>query len=120
MWSSSDIESLNERESFFRVGYNRKIFRFLCGAPRSWSSENPDENETIFNCTYRITGTPENIRLALQQHNPPYDEETINECINDSFTKYNYQTTKKQEYDDEINKYREKMVIRRHVKHCPL
>jgi hypothetical protein len=105
-WSSDDAEKNRVKNSFIRVGGDKASTRALSGALRSWSSADPAENETIFNCLYRISGTPENIRAALLAHNPPYDEDTINECINDSITKDNYQTTKKEEFDEEVASYK--------------
>lgn len=113
-WSVEDAERQAARRSFLRVGpirrtkqganANAKPVRSLSGAvKKSWSSADPDELNTIFNVQYRITGTPENVRLALQYANVPAQE--IERVIADSITANNYRTTKALEYQQELAAY---------------
>lgn len=113
-WSVADAERQATRRSFLRVGPIRRTkqgananpvrFRSLSGAvKKSWSSTDPEELNTIFNVQYRITGTPENVRLALQYAGVPAQE--IERVIADSITANNYQTTKAREYQQELAAY---------------
>lgn len=106
-WTLKDAEKHLNKHSFIRVGGEKLKTRILSGAPKCWESDDPEENEIEFNLTYRIAGTPNNITLALRLHDPPYDEDQINECLANTITKYNYQTTKKEEYDNEIKEREE-------------
>lgn len=107
-WSIDSAEKHSSKNSFIRVG-EKPSTRFLSGAPRSWSSVDPAENRTVFNLTFRISGTPENITSALQSCQPPYDPQAIADCLADCITKDNYETTKKDEYDEEVAIYK-KMI----------
>lgn len=99
-WSSEAATKAGNKNSYLRVGGEKVTSRFLSGATRSWGSDDPAENRTIFNTTFRITGTPENVAAALRPHN--YDESEIRGVLADSITKDNYQTTKKAEYEAEL------------------
>ena len=55
---------------------------------------------------FRITGTPENIRAALKYSE--YSDTQIQEAIDGSITKNNYQTTKSSEYKQEISDHLDK------------
>jgi hypothetical protein len=60
-------------------------------------------NAIIFNLDYRFCGTPDNIYLEMSRNG--FSEEQITEIINNSITKDNYQTTKKDEYNRELEQY---------------
>ena len=105
-WSNESAEKHAANRSFIRVGGEKASTRFLSGAPRSWSNSDPQENETVFVVPLRISGTEEHIRESLKLAQPPYTEEEITEFLNDAITKHNYQTTKAEEYDEEIAAYK--------------
>jgi hypothetical protein len=110
-WSEEDARRQRAKGSFLRVGAvhstatgknaNSKPVRQLSGAVRkSWSSADPEEYNTIFNIQYRITGTPDSVRLALQYAGVPVQE--VERAIADSITGQNYLTTRAREYQQEI------------------
>jgi hypothetical protein len=103
-WSKEMAEKASEKNKFIRVGSGDKTStRLLSGATRFWSGSDPEEIHSIFNTTYRITGTPEHIESALRYED--YSEDQIREAIADSITKDNYQTTKKDAYDEELKQH---------------
>lgn len=102
-WTSDVAENAGKKNAFLRVGGEKVTSRLASGAPRSWSSEDPAENRTIFNVTFRITGTPENVAEALKYAG--YDDDQVKAAIADSITRNNYQTTKKVEYDEELERH---------------
>jgi hypothetical protein len=57
----------------------------------------------LFNLDYRICGTPDNIHLEMSRNG--FSNEFITEISNNSITKDNYQTTKKDEYNREVERY---------------
>ena len=64
-WSQEDAQKAAEKHAFIRVGGKNVTYRYISGAVRSWNSDKPDEQSTLFNRQYRITGTPEKITEAL-------------------------------------------------------
>jgi len=105
-WSNDSAEKHSVNKSFIRVGGEKASTRFLSGALRSWSNPNPEENMTIFVVPLRISGTEEHIKESLKLAQPPYKEEEINEFLEDAITKENYQTSKAEEYNEEIAAYK--------------
>ena len=105
-WSNDSAEKHSLTKSFIRVGGEKASTRFLSGASRSWSNPNSEENMTVFVLPLRISGTADHIKEALKLAQPPYTEEEINEFLKDAITKDNYQTTKAEEYDEEIASYK--------------
>lgn len=97
------IKAAAERGGFIRVGGNQAGRRTLSGAKRAWSSDKPEENRSIFLLDYRVTGTPENVTTALQYAGVAEDE--INRAIANAVTRENYQTTKAEEYQAELDRY---------------
>lgn len=105
-WSNDSAEKHCVTKSFIRVGGEKASTRFLSGAPRSWSSPKDEENRTVFISALRISGTPEHITEALKLAQPPYTDEEISEFLKDAITKDNYESTKKEEYEEEIASYK--------------
>lgn len=99
-WSVSAAEKAAQKGAFIRVGGHQVTRRFLSGAKRSWTNPDPAEHNTIFQTDYRITGTPENIRLALESASVPAD--TIAQVIASSITRDNWNTTMAGVYENEI------------------
>jgi hypothetical protein len=106
-WTIENAEKHAKVKSFIRVGGRKISNRFLVGATRSWSNSNPEENMSVFIIPLRITGTPEYIKKALKLTQPPYSEEKINNYLNEAINKDNYQTTKDEEYKNEIDDFME-------------
>jgi len=100
-WSPEAAASHAQKHKFIRVGGASIGSRFLSGATRSWAQANPSENQSIFNLEYRITGTPDDVRTALSRAG--VSQEDIDRAIEDSITSENYQTTKAQEYEAELD-----------------
>jgi len=69
-----------------------------------WTSDNLDEQKRIFNLEFRITGTPSNISTSLKECG--YLNYQIEEAIENSITKDNYESTKKTEYLEEIERHK--------------
>ena len=116
-WSPEDVTRQQTRSTFLRVGpiqrtrqgtnANSKPVRALSGAVgKSWSSADPAEQSVIFNIEKRITGTPENVRLALQYAG--ISDAEINRVIAQSINAQNYQTTQAQAYQREIEAHKAK------------
>jgi len=99
-WSAEAAGKAAQKGAFLRVGGLTVTRRSLSGARRSWQSDDPNVNQTIFNVQYRITGTPQNVALALQYAG--FDNNQIQRILNDSITKDNYQTTMAAAYNTEI------------------
>jgi hypothetical protein len=101
-WSAEAAEKHAKKGSFIRVGGAQVGNRVLSGAERtSWSkTTNPDEYNTIFHTGYRITGTPENVRMALESAGVTPDQ--VAQILATSIDRTNWQTTMKGEYDKEI------------------
>lgn len=103
-WSSEAAEKAAEKNSFIRVGGEKISHRFLSGSSRSWSNDDAEENRTIFLVVFRLSGTPENVALALKHAG--YTEEQIKSFLSDAITSDNFQTTKKSEFDEEIERHK--------------
>lgn len=99
-WSADAAEKARTKGAFLRVGGPQVTRRYLSGVKRSWTSAKPEENQTIFHTGYRITGTPDAIRTALQYAGVPHDQ--IEDVIATAITRDNYETTKAQEVADEL------------------
>ena len=110
-WSLEDIARQEKRNTFLRVGpirrvrqganANAKPVRALSGAIKtSWNSQNPEEQQAIFNLRYRITGTAENIRQALTFAG--YGDVEINKVIAESITRDNFNASEAQAYNAEV------------------
>lgn len=102
-WTSDNAEKAAADNTFLRVGGEKVTKRVLSGGPRSWSSDDPAENRTIFNVTFRITGVPEHVTSALKYAG--YDDSEIKAAVIDSITKDNYQNGKKKDYDEELERH---------------
>jgi len=103
-WSAESADKHAKSNSFIRVGGDKASTRFLSGAPRSWSNSDPEENGTVFIVSLRISGTPAHIREALKH--AQYSDEEITDFLNDAITKDNFQSTKAEEYNTEIEEYK--------------
>ena len=103
-WSLEEATNANDSHTFFRIDNNGKIcsYRPLSHALRSWDSDG--QQDEIFNLQYRITGNPLNIINLLKSCK--YSDNEIEHIINDSITKNNYNSSKKIEYLQELQKYR--------------
>lgn len=99
-WSQGAAQKALEKGLFLRVGGPQVTRRFLSGAKRSWASTKPEENQTIFHTEYRITGTPEAVRTALQYAG--VDAATINAVLATAISSANYTTTAADLYNQEI------------------
>lgn len=79
--------------AFLRVGGKSVTKRYLgVGSVRSWTNlDDPNENQTIFNIPYHITGTPANVAAALRAAGLP--ETTVSGVLADNINSKNYQTT---------------------------
>lgn len=99
-WTPEAAQKAATKGVFVRVGGTQVTPRYLSGAKRSWKSADPEENRTIFNLTYRITGTPESIRAALGYAG--YTPEQIEAAIADSITSENWETDRYQDVVNEI------------------
>lgn len=103
-WTVEAAEKAARNHNFIRVGGPTVTTRVLSGAvKRSWKKDDPKENNTIFVTDYRITGTEENIRAALEYAG--YSEQEINKAIANAITKNNYQTIKADEVNQELADY---------------
>jgi hypothetical protein len=68
----------------------------MSGALLAWSRC----NQLIYNRTYRICGTPENIIMSLSYYG--FSELKIRKIIKDSITNDNYLSSKNNDYEQEI------------------
>jgi alkylhydroperoxidase/carboxymuconolactone decarboxylase family protein YurZ len=101
-WSRDAAQKAQAKGAFLRVGGNQVSRRFLSGAKRSWANvANPDEHDTIFHTGYRITGTPTNVRIALESAGVTADE--IAQIMATAITRDNWNTTMAAQYEAEIN-----------------
>lgn len=99
-WSAEAADKARAKGAFLRVGGPQVTRRYLSGVKRSWTSTKPEENQTIFHTGYRITGTPEAVRTALQYAGVPAQE--IDNVIATAITRDNVGTTKQAEYLAEL------------------
>lgn len=116
-WSNDSAEKHAANYSFIRVGGEKASTRFLSGAPRSWSNPNTDENMTVFVLPLRISGTPEHIRQALKLASPAYTDAEINDFLSNAITKDNYESTKEEEYNEEIAFYKKMKTDKVPIEH---
>jgi len=116
-WSNDSAEKHAVSRSFIRVGGEKASTRALSGASRSWSSEDPEENMTVFILPLRISGVPDKIRQSLKGAQPPYTDEEIDEFLSDAITKDNYETSKAQEFQDEVAAYKKLKTEKVPVEH---
>lgn len=72
----------------------------LSGAIKQWESSEPSKNRMIYYLPLRIAGTPEDVATTLTYAG--YQKNDIDTVLADSITKDNYQTTKKAEYEAEL------------------
>lgn len=103
-WSPERAEIAKHNNEFIRVGGVKTCYRLLSGALRSWTSNDKEELTIIFNIKYRITGTPSNIFIALKNYG--YSDFQIKEVIENSITKDNYDSTKENEYLEELERHK--------------
>ena len=109
--SIDSIETRTKNRFFVSVSSIKRFpCRFLSGALRSWAKCDVEENTRVFILPLRITGTPENIRVTLKLYQ--YTEEEINNYLKDAITKDNYQTTKSEEYKEEISAWKKIRIER--------
>lgn len=99
-WNADAATKAGAKGAFLRVGGQQVTRRFLSGAKRSWASADPAENQTVFHTGYRITGTPENIRIALTYAGVGADQ--INQVLASAITRDNWQTTMTAEVAKEL------------------
>lgn len=99
-WSQAAADAAAAKGAFIRVGKGKVTRRYLSGFARTWESSDTNEHRTIFSLDARITGLPEDVRAALKYANVV--DENIDAIIANAITKDNYQTTKKQDFDDEL------------------
>jgi len=99
-WSAEAAKKAGDKSAFIRVGGTQVTKRFLSGARRSWTSTKPEEQQTIFHTTYRITGTPENVRAALTYAGVSPDQ--IQQVLDTAITRDNFNTTMAAEVQREL------------------
>ena len=107
-WSRDMIEQDARNNRFTDVGKKRLAHRFLSGAPRVWTSPDLKKNEIVYILPLRICGTHNDIRETLKSAEPPYTENEIDNYLRNAISKYNYQTTKANEYNQEIADFKSK------------
>jgi len=107
-WSRDMIEQNIKNNYFIDVGKERVSYRLLSGSTRLWSSYNIERNEIVYILPLRICGTHNDIRTTLKSAEPPYTDNEIDNYLRDAISKYNYQTTKSNEYNQEIADFRSK------------
>ena len=103
-WSRNKADEAEDKNVFINVGGVRFSTRLLSGATRSWTSDDLDEQKRIFNLDCRITGTPKNVTTTLKLHG--VEDSQITKILENSITKDNYQSTKKTEYLEEIERHK--------------
>ena len=87
-WSREAADKAEQKGLFIRVGGATVGKRYLSGAKRSWAHLDPEENQTVYSVENRITGTPENIRVALQYAN--FSPAEIDKVLAGVITSANY------------------------------
>lgn len=102
-WSNDAAAKAAAKGQFLRVGGQSVTRRFLSGAKRSWTNVKPEENQTIFHTGYRITGTPEAVRTALQYAGVSAAD--IQQVLATAITRDNYQSTMAQAVNEEMGKH---------------
>ena len=107
-WARDTIEQNDKNNYFIDVGKGQVSYRLLSGSTRLWSSPDLKENEIVYVLPLRICGTHNDIRSTLKSAEPPYTESEIDNYLRDAISKYNYQTTKAHEYNQEIADFRSK------------
>jgi len=99
-WSTKAAEAAQAKHAFLRVGGPKVVTRrYLSGAERSWKKADPSENTTIFSLGTRLTGTPENVRRAMQWAG--FSDSDIAQAIANAITRDNYTTTQAAAYNQE-------------------
>lgn len=104
-WTQDAAQKAADKGLFLRVGGPQVTRRFLSGAKRSWASADENENRAIFHPTYRITGTPEAVRTALQYAG--LDAAAIQNVLATAITGDNYDKAGAQAYNAEIARHEE-------------
>lgn len=103
-WSREAAQKAADKGAFIRVGGQgaQVTKRFLSGAQRAWNSNDPNDQNSIYNVEYRITGTPESVAAALRLAG--YDENAITQIVNNSINRYNVGDAKRDEFLQEIER----------------
>lgn len=92
-WKKDAADKAQKAGKFLFVGGKEDVTkRTLSGFKRYWDSADPNDQRIIYNTTYRITGTPENVAQAMRWAG--YTEADIAAALADSITRDNYMTTK--------------------------
>lgn len=102
-WSEEARNRAAEKHSFIRVTEvpsKPLAYRHLSGAARKWTSDDPNENSSIFHLGTRITGTPTAVVAALR--GAKMSDAEIQKVLDNSITANNYQTTMAAAYQNEI------------------
>jgi hypothetical protein len=107
-WYRGMIEQNTKNDYFIDVGKRQVSYRILSGAARLWTSPDLKKNDIVYILPLRICGTHNDIRETLKSAEPPYTENEIDNYLGDAISKYNYQTTKVNEYNQEIANFRSK------------
>lgn len=108
-WSLQAAKKAKTANKFIWVGDDRTYFKSISCAIELWISDDIDESSSIFNIKYRIAGIPSDIATSLIYNG--YTNDEIKNILNDSITKNNYNSNKKNEYLKELSSCRKTMLI---------
>jgi hypothetical protein len=88
-WTVDAANKAGQKHLYILVGTGDKTYRrLLSGARNMWKSTDPAHRDIIYNITYRIAGTPDNVGRALQFAG--YDMGAIQKALGESFSAQNY------------------------------
>jgi hypothetical protein len=98
-WSKVDAVKAAQKHTFIRVNKsNSRSSRQINGAERVWNR--PETQDEVYLPTYRITGNPQNIAIALNRAG--YTEEQVLEALEDAISRNNYKSDKAELYQEEM------------------
>lgn len=95
-WTAEDATKAQANAKFIRVGGNNLGKRSMTGAVKTWSKGNPDY---IYLPDSRLVGAPADVAQALRYAG--FSEAEIQEQFNNAITASNYQSTKRDAYEQE-------------------
>lgn len=105
LWTADKQQKAGKDHYFINVGKGDKVTkRYITGAKAKWDSPDPTVNSLIYHTGYRISGLPQDVRLALKYAKE--SDDTIDQVLATSLTKDNYQTTMASVYQEEMAAYK--------------
>ena len=96
-WTPEAMSTAQQRHHYIKVGDSAGNL-CLSGAPKRWASK--DHENDVYISGLRMTGSREAVTSAMTQAG--YSPEQVQQWLTSAFTRENYNTSRKADYDTEV------------------